>query len=932
MQREDPKNQMSYYCKYSKKSQEIFEKSIDGSIVQFGNSESITIHEESKNSSNSNNSNEVIKENDSNDKEIDQVRMKEPNVEDSINQENLAQNYLLNAAKLPKHFTFPHLAQNVHEGSKNSSTNGNVTKGSIHEGFKLLFKCKFCHESYSSAQSLSYHFNSFHKGSKKWICKYCDKTYTRNQNLKSHLISVHGKFSCECATCGITCNTSASLKTHIKIAHGEKQISVKEDSKDVHKGPKNESHECQKCGLIYYSAHNLLQHINYVHEGEKYACSVCKKLFTQPYSLMRHKRSIHEGIKSFSCKSCNERFTQSSSLKRHIMKAHGDITLAKIKEPNVDDSMSQDNLTTQNVPDQRQEKVQEISISQNVNEGKNRSEVKIDKLNVLENENDSVALKSETKFNFDQSNSKNIIENSQINKCDICGRSFTHPYSLIRHNQIVHEKLKPHKCKMCEKTFSQSANLKLHIGRIHKTDEVNVEKSEIDQSQEMKSQNVHEGSKNSSDDGKIQEKEIKLHFKCQFCSRHYSSEHSLGYHVNSFHKVKDDFDINALAKKIENIRNKNNKSKEKIRKKSFRGEHNISNVSETLKPETTINFDEFNKIISENSQFFKCDLCGKSFTELDSLRQHIPIVHLKLKINIENKNEPLSTNVLEEGDINVNKDAKSMHEGSKESHKCPKCGKLFSRSYNLLQHIKSAHEGQKYVCDINNCNKFFTQPQSLERHKKHIHAKNNHSNGSENIAANEGKNQGNLMQYIDGKCYTQQNTKDIKTSIHDKTSDMELNSDIVSDPNYESNPEEVTDDDDEEWKKYKEKWEKYLKDSTFSEPPKPKQNEIKLRKEVLENDVNKHFIPNHSISTKTAKEENDYNHENDFENSPRDHNHKNELKYDRDLLDILESEDLPDGWQEMEDNNGSTFYVDNKTQKIQREDPRISLLNVKTLI
>ena len=421
MQREDPKNQMNYYSNYSKRSQEIFEKSIDGSIVQFGNSESISIHEESKNS---NNSNEDITENDSNDKEIDQVRMKEPNVEDSINQENLAQNYLLNAAKLPRHFTFPKLAQNVHEGSKNSSTNGNVTKSSIHEGFKLLFKCKLCHESYSSPKSLSYHFNSFHKGSKKWICKYCDKTYTRNQNLKSHLISVHGKFSCECATCGITCNTSASLKTHIKIAHGEKQISVKEDSKDVHKGPKNESHECQKCGLIYHSAHNLLQHINYIHEGEKYACSVCKKLFTQPYSLMRHKRSIHEGIKSFSCKSCNERFTQSFSLKRHIKKAHVDITLAKFKDTNIANSITQDN-PTQNMSDQRQEKVKEIR----------------------------------------------VIENSQIHKCDICGRSFTHPYSIIRHNQIVHEKLKPHKCKRCEKTFSQSANLKLHIGRVHKADD-----------------------------------------------------------------------------------------------------------------------------------------------------------------------------------------------------------------------------------------------------------------------------------------------------------------------------------------------------------------------------------------------------------------------------------------------------------------------------
>ena len=297
------------------------------------------------------------------------------------------------------------ISPNVHEGSKDS-----IVSQSAHDGLKLLFKCKFCDGSYSSAQSLSYHFNSFHKESKKWPCKYCGKTYTRNQNLKSHLASIHGKFSCECATCGITCDTSISLKYHIKIAHEEKIIKVEEDSKDVHEGgAKNEYHKCQKCGLIYNHANNLLQHIKYVHEGEKYVCPICKRLFTQPYSLIRHKRSIHDGIKSFSCESCNERFTQSSSLKRHIIKAHGDITLAKIKEPNVDDSIFQDNPTTQNVPDQSQEKVQEISNSQNVNVGKDTAEVKIDNPNVLENENDSVTLKSETKLNFDQSNSKNII-------------------------------------------------------------------------------------------------------------------------------------------------------------------------------------------------------------------------------------------------------------------------------------------------------------------------------------------------------------------------------------------------------------------------------------------------------------------------------------------------------------------------------------------
>ena len=44
-----------------------------------------------------------------------------------------------------------------------------------------------------------------------------------------------------------------------------------------------------------------------------------------------------------------------------------------------------------------------------------------------------------------------------------------------------------------------------------------LKKLEINKRQEMKSQNVYDGLKNSSDDGKPQEEEIKLHFKCQIC-------------------------------------------------------------------------------------------------------------------------------------------------------------------------------------------------------------------------------------------------------------------------------------------------------------------------------------------------------------------------------------------------------------------------------
>ena len=150
--------------------------------------------------------------------------------------------------------------------------------------------------------------------------------------------------------------------------------------------------------------------------------------------------------------------------------------------------------------------------------------------------------------------------------------------------------------------------------------------------------------------------------------------------------------------------------------------------------------------------------------------------------------------------------------------------------------------------------------------------------------------------------------------------------------------------DDEEWKKYKEKWNRYLKDSIFYEPrlkPKPNENEpgevavesnttkvidmkFKINQcHICENDFDNledHLITSHGIN-EIKKEEND------FENDQVLTDLENVFKYDPDLLDILESEDLPEGWQEMVDDNGRKFYVDHKTKNTQWEDPRISLMN-----
>ena len=83
----------------------------------------------------------------------------------------------------------------------------------------------------------------------------------------------------------------------------------------------------------------------------------------------------------------------------------------------------------------------------------------------------------------------------------------------------------------------------------------------------------------------------------------------------------------------------------------------------------------------------KCDSCGKSFTQLGNMKNHIKTVH--------------------EGQIN---------------YKCDSCEKSFAQSGNLKKHIKTIHE-QKWKCTA--CEMTFFKSISLRKHKKKIHSVGN---------------------------------------------------------------------------------------------------------------------------------------------------------------------------------------------------------------
>ena len=98
--------------------------------------------------------------------------------------------------------------------------------------------------------------------------------------------------------------------------------------------------------------------------------------------------------------------------------------------------------------------------------------------------------------------------------------------------------------------------------------------------------------------------------------------------------------------------------------------------------------------VHEGHKDCKCESCGKSFSDEQSLKKHILIAHDN-KIIKRTESESLQL----------------------EKFKCETCKKNFTTKYNLKVHTENVHEGlKKYKCD--NCGKQFTQNNDLTVHEK----------------------------------------------------------------------------------------------------------------------------------------------------------------------------------------------------------------------
>ena len=76
--------------------------------------------------------------------------------------------------------------------------------------------CDMCPKTFASRSGLSLH-KQIHSGVKKYICPQCE-SFSHNAHLKTHILIHSEEKPRNCPQCNFSCNQSANLKVHIKLA------------------------------------------------------------------------------------------------------------------------------------------------------------------------------------------------------------------------------------------------------------------------------------------------------------------------------------------------------------------------------------------------------------------------------------------------------------------------------------------------------------------------------------------------------------------------------------------------------------------------------------------------------------------------------------------------------------------------------------------
>jgi KRAB domain-containing zinc finger protein len=268
-------------------------------------------------------------------------------------------------------------------------------------------------------------------------CFLCDSVFDKISSKNSHVKTDH-KDERNCKICQAKCKTSLSLETHVKFHEVDYNFM------------------CEVCSKVFRYRNRLISHMTLHHEkATEMVCDLCGLATKFKNNIKRHIKSVHMKLREFQCDQCSGHpYSTQEALNSHLYRYHN--VPAPIKCP---DCLHGFTFDSELRAHKKHGFCSNTAYALFVRRGKPQYE----HLEVVDQTGEHIcklcneAFPSKSKFSM-----HNYLKHKHSNTCDECKISFTNYTSLIRHQKVKHEGLKPFKCEFCSKAFGQKVSLISH--------------------------------------------------------------------------------------------------------------------------------------------------------------------------------------------------------------------------------------------------------------------------------------------------------------------------------------------------------------------------------------------------------------------------------------------------------------------------------------